>query len=163
MIKATITPATGDLTGQLFRHAKLEIDDRHILDLQWQFGFRRRGLHLTAPASNKTLATTTTKTRGFPPRTHYILEVTGNPPGVPTTSIHYRWFNPRLQLGEESFTPQMLRTGDDTFLAFDTRHWGFLVNDYETALHLHVAEQHLLLPIAFTAYFVWTYHTVGRG
>ena len=57
----------------------------------------------------------------------------------------------------------MLRTGDDTFLAFDTRHWGFLVNDYETALHLHVAEQHLLLPIAFTAYFVWTYHTVGRG
>ena len=166
MINATITPAATALTGQLFRRATLTRDDRPdepVAGIEWQFGVKRRGLHFTVPGSARTLATTNTKIRGFPPRAYYTLEVTGHSPEIPATTLHYRWFSPRLVLGGTSFNPQMMRTGDDAFLTFDTADWGIRVCDYETALHLRVTDEQLLLPVAFTGYFVWTYNSVGSA
>ena len=77
MIKATITPSQKPLDAPLFRRASLALDDdpdNPVLDIEWGFGFSNPGLTLTDRANGQTLATTSRKVRGFPPRAYYTLD-----------------------------------------------------------------------------------------
>ncbi len=159
MIKGIIKPY-GTLPGMnVFRQANVLIDEEVRLQVRW--AHVRTSLEITDP-DGAVLARSQVRTQFVPPRRFHDLIFTNDAPGIPKTTLFWKWFSPHLLIGEQEYKPQMWRVDDDPIIAFDAKNWGFHCVDYETAIHFHTADPLLLIPVVFVTYFVWTCRNMGR-